>query len=205
MQAKNVYPKGRAELRKARKQSTTLLVAVFIFSIFVNLLMLTGPLYMLQVYDRVLSSRSVETLTALTVLVLLLYAMMGFLDWARGRVMARIGARIHSLLSQRVFFAVLDTAKQPHFGSKSISGVGDLATLQKVFSSSALFSFFDMPWTPIFAARNFHLPPLPWHIGIGRRHLPDYSITNQPMDDAAQHNQRPTQTGTGKSNGRRHP
>ena len=88
MQAKNVYPKGRAELRNARKQSTTLLIAVFVFSIFVNLLMLTGPLYMLQVYDRVLSSRSVETLTALTILVLLLYVMMGFLDWARGRVMA---------------------------------------------------------------------------------------------------------------------
>jgi ATP-binding cassette subfamily C protein len=182
MQAKNVYPKGRAELRKARKQSTTLLVAVFVFSIFVNLLMLTGPLYMLQVYDRVLSSRSVETLTALTVLVLLLYAMMGFLDWARGRVMARIGARLHSILSQRVFFAVLDTAKQPHFGNKSISGVGDLATLQKVFSSNALFSFFDMPWTPIFAAAIFIFHPMLGTLGlVGGVSLIILSLINQWM------------------------
>lgn len=182
MQAKNIYPKGRAELRKARKQSATLFIAVFVFSIFVNLLMLTGPLYMLQVYDRVLSSRSVETLTALTILVLLLYAMMGFLDWARGRVMARVGARLHSILSQRVFFAVLDTAKQPHFGNKSISGVSDLATLQKVFSSNALFSFFDMPWTPIFAAAIFIFHPMLGALGLfGGVFLIIFSLINQSM------------------------
>jgi ATP-binding cassette subfamily C protein len=182
MQAKNIYPKGRAELRKARNQSTTLFVAVFVFSIFVNLLMLTGPLYMLQVYDRVLSSRSIETLTALTILVLLLYAMMGFLDWARGRVMARVGARLHSILSQRVFFAVLDTAKQPHFGNKSISGVSDLATVQKVFSSNALFSLFDMPWTPVFAAAIFIFHPMLGALGLfGGVFLIILSLINQWM------------------------
>ena len=182
MQARNIYPKGRAELRNARKQSTILFVAVFIFSIFVNLLMLTGPLYMLQVYDRVLSSRSVETLTALTILVMLLYVMMGFLDWARGRVMARVGARIHSILSKRVFFAVLETAKQPHFGNKSISGVSDLATVQKVFSSNALFSLFDMPWTPIFAAAIFIFHPMMGWLGlIGGVSLIILSLINQLM------------------------
>jgi ATP-binding cassette subfamily C protein len=159
MQEKNVYPRGIAELKKVRRQSSTLLAAVFVFSIFVNLLMLTGPLYMLQVYDRVLSSRSVETLTALTVLILILFAMMGFLDWARGRVMARVGARMHEALNQRVFFAVLETAKQPHFRTKPISGVNDLGTLQKLFSSNALFSLFDMPWTPVFAATIFVFHP----------------------------------------------
>lgn len=180
MQEKNIYPKGRAELRHARNKSIGLLVAVFIFSIFVNLLMLAGPLYMLQVYDRVLSSRSVETLVALTVLVLLLYAMMGFLDWARGRVMARVGARLHALLDKRVFYSVLETAKQPHFGNKSISGVQDLANLQRVFSSNALFSFFDMPWTPIFIAAIFVFHPYMGILGlVGGATLIVLSLVNQ--------------------------
>tara|TARA_R110002096_G_scaffold46032_4_gene123019 strand:- start:10180 stop:11982 length:1803 start_codon:yes stop_codon:yes gene_type:complete len=182
MQEKNIYPKGRAELRRVRNQGMKLFAAVFIFSIFVNLLMLAGPLYMLQVYDRVLSSRSVETLVALTVLILLLYAMMGFLDWARGRIMARVGARMHSMLSKRVFFSVLETAKQPHFGAKIISGVQDLSTLQRVFSSTALFSFFDMPWTPVFAAAIFIFHPLMGWLGLaGGVVLIILSLINQWM------------------------
>jgi len=82
---------GLEELRAARAQSRTLYWATGLFSVFVNLLMLTGPLYMLNVYDRVLGSRSVETLLALSVLVAFLYGMMGLLDLIRGRVMARAG------------------------------------------------------------------------------------------------------------------
>ena len=69
-----------------------LLGFVFVFSVFTNILMLTGPIFMLQVYDRVLAARSEETLVALLLLVGLLYAIMWLLDVARGRVMARMGA-----------------------------------------------------------------------------------------------------------------
>ncbi|MDT8329143.1 MAG: type I secretion system permease/ATPase, partial [Roseovarius sp.] len=75
---------GRAELRAARRESRGLYWFVGVFSFFANLLMLTGPIYMLQVYDRVLGSGSVETLIALSVLVLFLYGMMALLDYARG-------------------------------------------------------------------------------------------------------------------------
>lgn len=75
---------GRDELLAARKQGRPYYWFVGIFSFLVNALMLTGPLYMLQVYDRVLGSRSEATLLALTVLVVFLYAMMGVLDYARG-------------------------------------------------------------------------------------------------------------------------
>ncbi len=85
-----------SKLILARRQGNKLLIAVGLFSAFVNILMLTGPLFMLQVYDRVLSSRSYETLTALFILVVLLYSFMGCLDYARGRVMARFGARFQS-------------------------------------------------------------------------------------------------------------
>ncbi len=81
-----------------RNQSVSFLGVAFLFSIFVNLLMLTGPLFMLQVYDRVLSSRSVETLTALFLLVGLLYGLMAMLDYARGRIVARFGAKFQSSL-----------------------------------------------------------------------------------------------------------
>ena len=87
---------GRAELAQARKESRHLYWMVGIFSFFVNMLMLTGPLYMLNVYDRVLGSRSLETLIALSVLVAFLYGMMGILDFVRGRVMGRVGARFQA-------------------------------------------------------------------------------------------------------------
>ena len=69
--------RGRDELRQIRRESRTLYWFVGIFSFFVNMLMLTGPIYMLQVYDRVLGSRSEATLVALSLVVVFLYAMMG--------------------------------------------------------------------------------------------------------------------------------
>ena len=86
------FKRGRDELTAARRDLRGLLFAAFFFSIFVNLLMLTGPLYMLQVYDRVLGSRSEATLWALSALMAVMYLAMGLLDFARGRIMARIGA-----------------------------------------------------------------------------------------------------------------
>ena len=83
---------GGRELRSARSAAWQLYISVGIFSFAVNLLMLTGPLFMMQVYDRVLASRSVETLTALFLLVVFLFTMMGLLDLARNRVMARVAA-----------------------------------------------------------------------------------------------------------------
>jgi ABC-type protease/lipase transport system fused ATPase/permease subunit len=71
---------GAMELRAARRQGQGLMFWAFVFSVFVNLLMLTGPIYMLQVYDRVLHSRSVETLVGLSVLVTALYALMALLE-----------------------------------------------------------------------------------------------------------------------------
>ena len=75
---------GLEELKAARRESRPYFWFVGIFSFFVNLLMLTGPLYMLQVYDRVLGSRSVATLIALSAIVVFLYGMMGLLDYVRG-------------------------------------------------------------------------------------------------------------------------
>jgi ABC-type protease/lipase transport system fused ATPase/permease subunit len=99
--------RGLAELTAARRGVRGLVVAAALFSVFVNLLMLTGPIYMLQVYDRVLGSRSEATLVALTLIVVYLYGLMALLDLARGRLMSRAAARLKMALEGRVFRAVL--------------------------------------------------------------------------------------------------
>ncbi|MCA0921239.1 type I secretion system permease/ATPase [Pseudooceanicola nanhaiensis] len=140
---------GRAELRKARSRSRGLLWSVALFSTFVNLLMLTGPLYMLQVYDRVLGSRSVETLVALTILVAFLFLLMGFLDALRGQLLARIGARTHRALDERVFKAVLKRGSSDR-NDPSATGLRDLDSVQGLMGSPVVGAMFDLPWTPLF-------------------------------------------------------
>src|SRR6056297_56804 len=142
---------GYEELRAARRESRGLYWFVGIFSFFANLLMLTGPIYMLQVYDRVLSSRSVETLIALSVLVLFLYTMMALLDYARGRVMGRVGARFQARLDRRVFDAVIrKSAVKPD--ERTATGLRDLESVQRLLTSPVLLALFDMPWAPFFVA-----------------------------------------------------
>ena len=104
---KRYKQRGLDELRSVRRESRIFYWSVGLFSFFVNLLMLTGPLYMLQVYDRVLGSRSEATLIGLSILVIFLYGMMALLDFARGRIMARVGARFQVRLDRRVFEAVV--------------------------------------------------------------------------------------------------
>lgn len=151
---------GQTELRRSAGQGAGLLTAAFAFSIFVNVLMLTGPLFMLQVYDRVLGSRSEETLLALFGLVAFLYLMMGVLDYARGRVTGRVAARFQAALDRRVFDAVLrlESVRPGHAGAAT--GLRDLETVQRFLGAPVLLAIFDMPWTPMFLAAVFVFHPL---------------------------------------------
>ncbi|MFC3612472.1 type I secretion system permease/ATPase [Lutimaribacter marinistellae] len=140
---------GVEELRDARRQSRGLYWIVGVFSFFANMLMLTGPLYMLQVYDRVLGSRSEETLVALSLLVVFLYGIMGILDYTRGRIMARAGARFQAALDKRVFDAMIRRSAVAQDAAAQ-TGLGDLQSIQRLISSPVLSAFFDIPWTPVF-------------------------------------------------------
>ncbi|WP_375257086.1 type I secretion system permease/ATPase [Citreimonas sp.] len=149
---------GRRELRAVRRRSRPFLAFVAVFSFFVNLLMLTGPIYMLQVYDRVLGSGSVATLVTLSVLVLFLYAMMGILDYVRGRIMGRVAARFQSALELRVFDAVVRRAAvKPDRLART--GLADLESVQRLMASPVLMALFDIPWTPIFVTAIFLFHP----------------------------------------------
>ncbi|WP_102107363.1 type I secretion system permease/ATPase [Oceaniglobus roseus] len=144
---------GQRELASVRAQSRRLFWTVAIFSFFVNLLMLTGPLFMLQVYDRVLGSRSEATLLGLFVLMGFLFLMMGVLDFARGRILARIGAKFQSTLDRRVFSAMVRKATiAPDREDAVTNNLRDLEAVQRLLSSPVLTAAFDLPWTPVFLA-----------------------------------------------------
>ncbi len=173
---------GVAELRAARDHGRGLIAYGFLFSVFVNLLMLTGPLFMLQVYDRVLASRSEETLVALFLLVALLYALMGVLDYARGRILARLGARFQDALDRRVFDAQIASAAHPSARAQPASGLRDLDAIQSLLSSPAMLAFLDIPWTPLFLAAIFVFHPmLGWLALAGAGVLITLTVLNQRL------------------------
>ena len=182
----DVVKRGLAELRQVRRRSRGLYWAVALFSLFANLLMLTGPLYMLQIYDRVLGSGSEETLIALSVLVVFLYGVMGVLDYTRGRIMARVGARFQSDLDRRVFDAVVrKSAVAPDI--KTNAGLADLEAVQRLMTSPVLMAAFDAPWTPIFFAAIFLFHPLlGWLAVSGALLLVAITIANQLLSRESQ-------------------
>lgn len=173
---------GLEELRAARRQGQLLLWAAFVFSIFVNLLALTGSLFMLQVYDRVIPSRSIETLVALFLLISLLFLLMATLDYARGRVMARVGARFQQALDRRVFEATLRRSSHPAEAAQSVSALRDVDAVQALFVSPVLLAMMDMPWAPFFMASLFLFHPMLGWMGLaGGAILIILAIANQVL------------------------
>jgi len=152
-------PPGSTELRTALGEGHAIFGAVVLFSVFVNLLMLSGPIYMLQIYDRVLSSRSEATLVALTGLLAFLFLAMGLLDYARGRVTARIGAQFQECLDRRVFHAAMRRAEGDPNDKLALSAQRDLEAIQRLTSSPTLLALMDVPWTPLFVLAIFMLHP----------------------------------------------
>ena len=124
------------------------------------MLMLTGPLYMLNVYDRVLGSRSVETLITQSLLVAFLYGLMGIFDFGRGRVIGRLGARFQARLDHRVFAAYLRASNQsrppPEEARRALR---DLEAVQRLITSPALMAMSDLPWKPFFFLGIFIFHP----------------------------------------------
>lgn len=154
MQQQRVKGQNTSEVTEALRACRGPLLSTAAFSCIVNLLMLTGPLFMLQVYDRVLTSNSVPTLLALVVIVTACYGYYGFLEYIRARMMVRIGRRVEERLRERVFNAVTVHAlrKTPGIGTQPIN---DLSTIRQFVSGQGPFAFLDMPWVPIYLAVIF--------------------------------------------------
>ena len=131
-------------------------------SVLINLLMLTGPIYMLQIYDRVLSSKSVPTLIALSLLMVGLFVCMWFFDRVRSRIATRIGIEIDRELNGRAFSAWLN---QGRFGAiaKRHKPLNDLGHVRGFLSGPGPTTIFDLPWIPIYVGVIFVLH---WTLGV---------------------------------------
>ena len=135
-------------------------MVVVLFSAVVNLLLLTSPLYMLQVYDRVLTSRSEATLVVLTALAAFLFLILGVLDHARTRILARIGARLRQGLDKRVHAAALARSIGAPGDARSQTAQRDLDALARLWSSPALAALIDAPWALLFLWALFVFHPV---------------------------------------------
>jgi ATP-binding cassette subfamily C protein len=151
--------RGKNALREVLRKSRILLISVVIFSFFVNVLVLTAPMYMSQVYDRVLNSRSLATLVALTLLMTFLFIIMGCLDYVRSRVLIRIGARFQDELDEAVFGAEINTLRRTGGLGKNHDSINDVNTVLQLFSSPVMTAIFDVPATPIFLIIAFIFHP----------------------------------------------
>ena len=129
----------------------------------INVLYLTGSFYMLEVYDRVIPSRSVPTLIGLSVLALAMYAFQGVLDLLRGRVLVRIGSGLDSSLASRVHEAVARLPLRARQTGDGLQPLRDLDQVRGFLSGIGPAAFFDLPWIPLYLAICFLFHP--W-IGI---------------------------------------
>ena len=144
----------------AIRKNSGLFVGVGLFSGLINVLALTGSFYMLQIYDRVLPSRSVPTLIGLTLLMALLYITYGLLDYIRMRVMGRVAIRIDRNLNANVFEALHLLPLRLRQQGDGLQPVRDLDQIRSFLSGAGPTALFDMPWMPVYLAVVFLLHPL---------------------------------------------
>jgi ATP-binding cassette subfamily C protein PrsD len=163
MMARARADKGlRNELLSALAACRDAFVGIGLFSGLINLLMLTGSFYMLEVYDRVLPSRSVPTLVALTILAAVLFGFLGILDLIRTRVLVRIGTSIDRSLSGRVYDSMLALPFKIGSRNEGIEPMRDLDQVRAFLSGQGPTALFDLPWMPIYLAICFG-----FHVWIG--------------------------------------
>lgn len=159
-------PTRRTELATAVFQFRKTFYSLAAFSCIINILGLTPSLYMLQVYDRVLTSRNETTLLMLTLLVAGLYLLSAALEFARSTVLIRVGNRLDVMLNKRVFDAAFERNLKKAGGNPS-QALSDLTNVRQFLTGNALFAFFDTPWTPIYMAVGFMVHPILGFIMLG--------------------------------------
>jgi ATP-binding cassette, subfamily C, type I secretion system permease/ATPase len=157
--ASSTHPDLALALREARR----VFAGIAVFSALVNVLMLAGPLYMLQIYDRVMSSRSIPTLVALSLMLVGAYGFQGCLDLIRTRVVVRTAAVLDRRLSLTVHDAVIRLASTTRAGSESSRPVHDLDKIRAFLTGAGPVAIVDLPWIPVFLFVCFLIHP--W-IGI---------------------------------------
>jgi len=159
-QKKEKYPELAAAYQDVRRY---FMYAGF-FSALVNLLMLVPIIYMMQIFDRVVSSGSYSTLTMLTLLMAFLTFAMGGFEWVRSMILISASNRIEKNLRQRVSDATFKRALLTGGSVSNMQPINDLSSLRQFLTGNGLFAFFDAPWFPIYVFIMFLFHPL---FGVG--------------------------------------
>ena len=157
MNAKKHEP-GPHPLKDLIGQGRGHIAVLFALSITSNILMLTGSVFMLQVYDRVLPSRSIPTLVALTGLVVVLYGFYAVIEWIRARMAGRLGGLVHDRLARTLFPAMVRLKLQGPAAVR-VNPVNDLDTVRLFIAGPGAISLLDLPWVPLYLALAFLLHP----------------------------------------------
>ena len=153
----------RSELGEALHACRNAFIGVGVMSCMINLLYLTGSIFMLEVYDRVLPSRSVPTLVGLVILAGGLYIAQGGLDLIRGRILGRIGTSLDEAINARVFETVVRLPLMVGGRNEGLQPLRDLDNVRSFLGSMGPGAFFDLPWLPLYLAICFAFH---WLIGV---------------------------------------
>ena len=151
-----------SELASALRACRGAFLGVGAMSCMINVLYLTGSLFMLEVYDRVLPSRSVPTLVGLVVLAAAMYMVQGVLDLLRGRILGRIGTALDEALNHRVFDTIVRLPLITSTRGDGLQPLRDLDNVRSFLGSMGPGAFFDLPWLPFYLAICFA-----FHVMIG--------------------------------------
>ena len=153
------------ELRRLLQTCKSYFVTAAMFSLAINLLYLAGPLYMLQVYDRVISSASEVTLVMLTIALLLAFLALAGLDAVRARVLTRASIRLDQRIAARIMMAIID--RSTCFGGARSQLLRDFDTFRQFITGTGIHAVFDLPWAPIYIAVIFVLHPALGSFALG--------------------------------------
>jgi ATP-binding cassette subfamily C protein len=148
-------PPVSTELAAALSACRRTFLAIALFSGMSNILMLTGALFMLEVYDRVLPSRSLPTLVALLILAAGLYFALGLIDLIRGRILVRVGNSLDEALSARVYDAIVRLPLKAGNKGEGLQPLRDLDSVRMFLSGYGPVALFDLPWMPVYLAICF--------------------------------------------------
>ncbi|HBT69622.1 MAG TPA: type I secretion system permease/ATPase [Agrobacterium sp.] len=168
-------------------------IGIGLLSALVNILYLTGSLFMMEVYDRVLPSRSLPTLVALFGIVVVLYAFQGLFDGLRGRLLVRISDRLDQVLSSKVYDAMIGLQLRLPVSGRQAHPLRDLDTIRSFLSGSGPTALFDLPWLPFYIAICFA-----FHFWLGVTALAGAAmltvftlmtelVSRRPVEEAARH------------------
>ena len=160
MQQLNRNRPARSELAEALAACRGAFYGTALISGMSNILMLTGAMFMLEIYDRVLPSRSIPTLVGLLVLAGGLFAALGVLDAIRGRILVRIGGELDETLSGRVYDTLMRAPLRVGARSEGTQPLRDLDALRSYLSGLGPVALFDLPWIPLYLAVCFAFHPL---------------------------------------------